>query len=116
MMVAQLPTVEGEEREREMSYYSSSLFFCFSVLTLFSKQSVFLSQTIPCFFFSIRFSSSSSFPESFAPSSFLFFFFLFPSSFLQLASLFSPKNFSSSAPHPPFLSIPLSIYSQQKRQ
>ncbi|KAJ7008801.1 hypothetical protein NC653_007683 [Populus alba x Populus x berolinensis] len=47
---------------------------------------MFLSQTIPCFLFSIRFSSSSSFPESFAPSSFLFFF--FPFSFLVSAAYF----------------------------
>jgi hypothetical protein len=84
---------ERETRERgELLFFSPVLlFFCSLLLfsrqlkssplyssTLFSKQSLFLSQTIPRFLLSIRFSSSSSFPKIFAPSSFLFSLFLSP--------------------------------------
>jgi len=108
MTVAQLPTVEGEKPERdELLFFSPVLlFFCsFFVFsrqfkssplcssTLFSKQSQFLSQTIPCFLLSIRLSSSSSFPKFFAPSGFLFFLFL-----------------------PFFLSSPFSVFIAKRRE
>jgi len=82
MMVVQLPTVEGEKPERdELLFFSPVLlFFCSFLLfsrqlkssplcssTLFSKQSLFLSQTILCFLLSIWFSSSSSFPKILPP-------------------------------------------------
>ena len=57
-------------------FLSAQVFPSLFVSTLFSKQSMFISQTIPCFLLSIRFFSSSSFPKSFAPSGFLFFLFL----------------------------------------
>ncbi|KAJ6941417.1 hypothetical protein NC651_007255 [Populus alba x Populus x berolinensis] len=115
-----------------MSYYSSPLFFCFFCsfllfshwlksspfcsFTLFSKQSMFLSQTIPCFLLFIRFSSSSSFSKSFAPSGFLFFlFFVFLPHFYSLLPSFLQKISPSLPPHPHFLSIPFSIYSQWER-
>jgi len=82
MTVAQLPMVEGEKPERdELLFFSPVLLFFYSFLlvschlkssplylsTLFSKQSMFLSQTILCFLLSIRFSSSSSFPKILPP-------------------------------------------------
>jgi hypothetical protein len=79
---------ETRERDELLFFSPILLFFCSFLLffrqlkssplcssTLFSKQSLFLSQTIPAPF-SIRFSSSLLSP------------------FLQLASLCSPKNFS----------------------
>ena len=112
-----------ENRERDELLFLSPvlLFFCSFLLfsrqlkpsplcssTLFSKQSLFLSQAIPCFLLSIRFSSSSSFPKSFAPSVFFFFSFFFPIS-AACFLLFSKNNFSSSAPPPPF-SLYLSVF------
>ena len=77
---------ETRERDELLFFSPILLFFCSFLLyslqlkssplcssTLFSKQSLFLSQTIPAPF-SIRFSSSSSFLKSFAPSGFPFFF------------------------------------------
>jgi len=111
---------ETREREELLFFSPILLFFCSFLLfspqlkssplcssTLFSKQSLFLSQTIPCFILSIRFSSSSSFPKSFAPSVFFFFFSFFPVS-AACFLLFSKKNFSSSAP--PSFSLYLSVF------
>ncbi|KAI5590993.1 hypothetical protein POPTR_004G056250v4 [Populus trichocarpa] len=122
MTVAQLPTVEGEKTEREMSYCSSTLFFCFSVLSFYSlvSSSLPLSVRLPCFQNNLCSSLKQS-PASFSlfgsllqvrfpkvlPPLFSFF---FPSSspFLQLASFFSPKKISP--PRPPHL---LSLYTSQ---
>ena len=119
-----------ETRERDELLFLSPvlLFFCSFLLfsrqlkssplcssTLFSKQSLFLSQTIPCFLLSIRFSSSSSFPKSFAPSGFFFFSLLLPH-FCSLLPSFLQKQFLLLCLPTSFLSIPLSIYSQRERE
>jgi hypothetical protein len=100
-----------ETREREMSYCSSPLFFCFFfpsiLLSVQVFPSPFVSQTIPCFLLSIRFSSSSSFPTNFAP---LVSFFSFP-----------PLSHSSSIPSPKYCPpvfgfLPSGFYRQAKRE
>jgi len=77
MTVAQLPTVEGEKPEREMSYCSSPMFFCFSVLSFYSLASSSLPLSI-CLsnnpllpsLYSVLFFKFVS--HKFCPSSFLF--------------------------------------------
>jgi len=111
---------ETREREELLFFSPILLFFCSFLLfspqlkssplcssTLFSKQSLFLSQTIPCFILSIRFSSSSSFPKSFAPSVFFFFFFLLPC-FCSLLPSFLQKKFLLLCP--PSFSLYLSVF------
>ncbi|KAL9355360.1 hypothetical protein Peur_053333 [Populus x canadensis] len=120
MTVAQLPTVEGEKPEREKSYCSSPLFFCFSVLSFYSllSSSLPLSVRLPCFQNNLCSSLKQS-PASFSlfgsllqvrfpkvlPPLFSFFFSFFPVS-AACFLLFSKKNFSSSAPL-------LSLYTSQ---
>ncbi|KAI5590988.1 hypothetical protein BDE02_04G048300 [Populus trichocarpa] len=124
MTVAQLPTVEGEKPEREMSYCSSPLFFCFSVLSFYSlvSSSLPLSVRLPCFQNNLCSSLKQSpasfslfgsllqvrFPKVLPPLFSFFFSFFFPIS-AACFLLFSKKNFSSSAPPPPF-SLYLSVF------
>ena len=124
MTVAQLPTVEGEKPEREMSYCSSPLFFCFSVLSFYSlvSSSLPLYVRLPCFQNNLCSSLKQSpasfslfgsllqvrFPKVLPPLVSFFFPFFFPIS-AACFLLFSKNNFSSSASPPPF-SLYLSVF------
>ena len=130
MTVAQLPTVEGEKPEREMSYCSSPLFFCFSVLSFYSlvSSSLPLYVRLPCFQNNLCSSLKQS-PASFSlfgsllqvrfpkvlPPLVSFFLLLLPH-FCSLLPSFLQKQFLLLCPPTPFLSIPLSIYSQRERE
>jgi len=111
-MMARLPTVEGEKPEREMSYCSSPLFFCFSVLSFYFlvSSSLPLSVCVYLVFKTIyvHLSNNPLLPSLYSVLFFKFVsqkfcplwfpFFSFSSPFPQFASFFSPKNLSSFAP------------------